>query len=156
MNSLDVVIAIIKDEQERFLFQLRKRKPYQGYLGLVGGKVEKNETQIAALSREVAEETGLTISQSQMLGTVIETLVTNKDTTKVSLHVFSVRAKGALRASELEGDVFWTDTETFFREKQNYIPTDWLIVESYIQKNTLLTQIVVNNLGEKYEIKSTK
>jgi adenylate cyclase class 2 len=156
VNTLNVVIAIIKDEQERLLFQLRKRNPYKNYLGLVGGKVEENESETAALSREVAEETGLLISQSQMLGTVVETLVTDKDSTEVSLNVYSVKAEGVLQANELEGEVIWVDVETFFREKQKYVPTDWLIVESFILKNTLLTQIVVNNLGERYEIKSTE
>lgn len=156
MKTLEVVIAIIRDSQGRMLFQHRKRQPYKNYLGLVGGKVEKDEAKSSALSREVQEETALIISRSFYLGSIVETLITDADETNVSLHVFSVEADGQIQASEKEGDLFWVETNDFLLEKEKYIPTDWLIVQSFIQQNSLLNQIIVKNQGELYEIQSAR
>ena len=38
----------------------RKKEPYKGKINLVGGKVEKDETEISAAYRELEEETGIT------------------------------------------------------------------------------------------------
>jgi ADP-ribose pyrophosphatase YjhB (NUDIX family) len=156
MKTLEVVIAIITDDQEKLLFQHRKKQPYKKYLGLVGGKIEKDESKTEALIREIQEETALIISEALYLGTIIETLLTEKNETDVSLHVFVVKAEGQMQASEKEGDLFWIKKNTFLQEKEKYIPTDWLIVRSFIQQNSLPTQIVVKNKGETYEIKSAR
>ncbi len=155
MKKLEVVIAIITNHQGRLLFQHRKKQPYRGYLGLVGGKIEAGESQEAALSREVQEETGLVISEPRFLGTIVETLQTTFDETAVSLHVFSVKTTGCLQANENEGDLLWVEKNDFFREKGKYIPTDWLIVQSLLGQNNFITQLVVINKGNVYEIQST-
>lgn len=152
MKCLQVAIAIISDGQGKFLFQHRKKQPYRGFLGLVGGKVEKNESVEEALIREVKEESGLDIHKFEYLGTVVETLITESKTTQVTLEVFRVLGNRILRASEEEGKVIWKNTKEFYEEKNRHIPTDWLIVKSLITNNKLITQIVVINKGEIYEV----
>ena len=155
MKSLEVVIAIISDSKDMLLFQHRKRRSYQNYLGLVGGKIEQGESPKKAMSREIKEETSLDVSQCVYLGRVIETLITQNISTKVLLHIFVVKVDGQLKSSMQEGDLLWVKKNSFLKEKERYIPTDWLIVHSFISKHSLLTRILIENKGEKYEIKST-
>ena len=44
----------------RYLFLLRNKARQQGFWGIVGGKIEPNETVIQALVREIQEEVGKT------------------------------------------------------------------------------------------------
>ena len=46
----------------------KSRGPYEGLLDLPGGSIEPNESIEEALKREVAEETGLTVTKSQFTG----------------------------------------------------------------------------------------
>lgn len=155
MKSLEVVIAIISDGKDKLLFQHRKRQSYQNYLGLVGGKVKQGESLEIAMSREIKEETSLDVSQCAYLGRVIETLIAQNRSSKVLLHVFVVKVDGQLKSSMQEGDLLWVKKDCFLKEKERYIPTDWLIVQSFISEHNLLTRILIENKGEKYEIKST-
>ena len=60
------VLCLIKDG-DRILLQNRVKKDWQGYT-LPGGHVECGESFVDAVIREMKEETGLTISQPQMVG----------------------------------------------------------------------------------------
>src|SRR5574341_301855 len=52
-----VLAAIVKDNQ--ILLLKRKRRPYQGYWGMPGGKLHLEESIQESAIREVKEETGL-------------------------------------------------------------------------------------------------
>ena len=60
------VLCLIKDGS-RVLLQNRVKKDWQGYT-LPGGHVEKNESFIDAVIREMQEETGLTIEKPKLVG----------------------------------------------------------------------------------------
>ncbi|MBO4696088.1 MAG: 8-oxo-dGTP diphosphatase [Lachnospiraceae bacterium] len=60
------VLCLIKDGS-RVLLQNRVKKDWQGYT-LPGGHVEKNESFIDAVIREMQEETGLTIENPKLIG----------------------------------------------------------------------------------------
>jgi 8-oxo-dGTP pyrophosphatase MutT (NUDIX family) len=49
---------ILSLETKRYLFLLRNQKRHAGSWGLVGGKLEDNETPVIALQREINEEIG--------------------------------------------------------------------------------------------------
>lgn len=51
----------------RFLFVLRNGKRFDSYWGLVGGKVDKNETVGQALVREITEEVNLTVTSEKFI-----------------------------------------------------------------------------------------
>lgn len=61
-----IVVAIIKNSKGQFLATSRKNDHTS--FGLPGGKVEdKDRTLFQAISREVKEETGLTLKKSQLV-----------------------------------------------------------------------------------------
>jgi 8-oxo-dGTP pyrophosphatase MutT (NUDIX family) len=51
----------------RYLFLLRNGSRHGSCWGLVGGKVEDNETVIEGLNREITEEIGLDLSQNKFI-----------------------------------------------------------------------------------------
>jgi 8-oxo-dGTP diphosphatase len=64
--QLAVSAAIFRDN--RILLVRRARSPAKGFYSLPGGRVEFGESLLAALHREVAEETGLTIEIVELAG----------------------------------------------------------------------------------------
>ncbi len=59
MKKLNI-IAVYNKDKSKILMCERKKEPYKGKINLVGGKVEKDETEISAAKRELEEETGIT------------------------------------------------------------------------------------------------
>ncbi|MCP9627497.1 NUDIX hydrolase [Rhodopseudomonas palustris] len=64
--QLAVSASIFRDG--RVLLVRRARSPGKGFYSLPGGRVEYGETLEAALAREIAEETALTVSISGLAG----------------------------------------------------------------------------------------
>jgi ADP-ribose pyrophosphatase YjhB (NUDIX family) len=62
--------AVVWDAAGRLLLVQRAREPGRGLWSLPGGRVEPGEDDAAALAREVAEETGLTVRVGALAGTV--------------------------------------------------------------------------------------
>lgn len=69
-RRVDCVGALVYDEQRRLLLVQRGHAPDQGRWSLPGGRVEPGETDSAAVAREVAEETGLTVAVGDLVGSV--------------------------------------------------------------------------------------
>lgn len=124
--SNKVFIAIIQRGTE-FLFQRRKKDPYKGLLGLLGGKSEKNESAEEALIREVREESTLRVIESNFLGIVTETLYEKNVETQVELFIYVVKTRGTATSNPHEGEVVWIKREELKDRKDEFIPTDWLI-----------------------------
>ena len=59
MKKLNIIEVYNKDKSKILMCE-RKKEPYKGKINLVGGKVEKDETEISAAYRELEEETGIT------------------------------------------------------------------------------------------------
>jgi 8-oxo-dGTP diphosphatase len=62
--------AVIRDEAERLLLIRRRNEPGAGLWSLPGGRVEAGETDQQAVVREVAEETGLSVTCGRLIGAV--------------------------------------------------------------------------------------
>jgi mutator protein MutT len=70
LNPINVVDAIMVDSNKKILLQLRdSNKAIAGpnKWGLIGGRINSNETPEQALHREIQEETGKSVSQSKLL-----------------------------------------------------------------------------------------
>jgi 8-oxo-dGTP diphosphatase len=64
--------AIISNSQNQVLMGKRKNSYKAGMYGFPGGRIEINESMISAISREVAEETGLNELEFSFVGVVRE------------------------------------------------------------------------------------
>jgi ADP-ribose pyrophosphatase YjhB (NUDIX family) len=62
--------AVIRDSGERLLLIQRRNEPGAGRWSLPGGRIEPGESDQQAVVREVAEETGLTVTCGPLLGAV--------------------------------------------------------------------------------------
>jgi len=62
--------AVIHDQAGRLLVVQRGQAPGRGLWSIPGGRAEPGETDIEALTREVAEETGLRIRVGELAGRV--------------------------------------------------------------------------------------
>ena len=101
-KAIFVNMCMIRDG-EKVLVIDRKKKDWPG-ITFPGGHVEKEESFVDAMIREVFEETGLTITAPQLCGTK-----QFQTETKARYVVFFYRADrftGTLRSSG-EGEVFW-------------------------------------------------
>lgn len=69
-ETIPCVGAVLSDDQGRLLLIRRANEPGRGLWSLPGGRVEPGETDEEAVVREVAEETGLTVTVSRLAGRV--------------------------------------------------------------------------------------
>jgi len=102
---------------------------YKG-LGLPGGLVTKNEEARAALTREIFEETGLSITQATFLGTASAAF---RGISGLPL-VYQVETSGEIRASE-EGNLLWLAPEAAL--PRLVYPNNQLAMKRYVMKGDL-------------------
>ncbi len=105
-KAVFVNMCMITDGQ-KVLVQDRKNPDWPG-VTFPGGHVEKEESFVAAVIREVFEETGLTIQDPVLCGT--KQFQDENDARYVVLFYKASRFSGELKSSE-EGEVFWIDRE---------------------------------------------
>jgi len=67
---VDCVGALVVDAEGRTLLVRRRNPPGAGLWSLPGGRVEPGESDVEAVAREVAEETGLVVEVGPWVGTV--------------------------------------------------------------------------------------
>ena len=89
---------------EKVLVQDRKDPNWPG-ITFPGGHVEKNESFVASVIREVYEETGLMIENPTLCGT--KQFQDKQDARYVVLFYKATRFSGELKSSD-EGEVFWS------------------------------------------------
>lgn len=96
-------MCMIENEDGQILVQNRNSEDWPGVI-FPGGKVEKNESFVDSVVREVFEETGLTIHNPQICGT--KQFQTDQDERYIVLMYRANQFSGTLRSSD-EGEVFW-------------------------------------------------
>ncbi|MFC5993986.1 NUDIX hydrolase [Pseudonocardia hispaniensis] len=70
-GHIPCVGAIVRDRSGRLLLVQRANEPGAGLWAVPGGRVEPGETDHAAVVRETAEETGLTVRVGPLAGEVV-------------------------------------------------------------------------------------
>lgn len=86
MRKLDVVCAVIQNDEHQLLIAKRKSRVADGIWEFPGGKVEANETKEVACIRECKEELNVDIAVDQFL------LDFYDDAFSTSVHVFAYAA----------------------------------------------------------------
>ena len=106
-RTINVVAALIRDEQGRVLL-VRKR----GTAAFMqpGGKRNVGESDVAALSREIAEELGCEVknTSAQALG-VFDCAAANEPGFQVNAAVYAVVVEGLIRPGGEIDQIVWVD-----------------------------------------------
>ena len=123
--ELTVLCLIHKDNQ--YLLQDRVRKDWKGYT-LPGGHVEKGESIVNAVIREMKEETGLTIFNPKLCGVKQFPI----EDGRYIVFLFSTdRFKGEVKSSD-EGSMHWIKNEE-------------LVKVNLVKDFTELLQVILND-----------
>ncbi len=101
-ESVELTVLCLLEDGDRILLQNRVKKDWQGY-ALPGGHVEKGESFVDAVEREMKEETGLTVIAPRLVG--VKQFPTENGRYVVLLFK-AVRWTGELVSSE-EGRMEW-------------------------------------------------
>lgn len=96
-------MCMIYDEKGNILVQDRKSKNWPG-ITFPGGHVEKQESFVESVTREVLEETGLTIKYPELCG--VKQFQDNEGARYVVLLYKTCHYTGDLQSSN-EGEVYW-------------------------------------------------
>lgn len=98
--------AIVRDPEGRLLLVRRVNEPGAGRWSLPGGRVEPGETDQDAVVREVAEETGLQVRTTRLVGRVRRGRYLIAD--------YACELVGGLpRAGDDASDVRWVDAAAY-------------------------------------------
>jgi NAD+ diphosphatase len=111
-NPLPAVAALVVDDDGRLLLGRRAFEPDVGMWDTIGGFLEEDEDALAALHREVLEETGLEVSVTEFVGAYSDRYGDGDDVSTVLNLVFEARLVGG--EAEAADDV--TELQWFPRE----------------------------------------
>lgn len=100
-----VTRAVITDENDYALLGRRKKGVEKGKLAMFGGRVEIGESAREAIAREILEETGLTVTQAELLKT-IDTSVTPSEPWQVCVFRCLVAGEITIKPDEHSEAVF--------------------------------------------------
>ena len=109
-NAIFVNMCMVTDGSKVLVID-RKKEDWPG-ITFPGGHIEKNESFVESVIREVYEETGLTIKDPVLCGT--KQFQEDEDTRYVVFFYKATRFSGKLTASD-EGEVFWIDRKDLSR-----------------------------------------
>ena len=109
-NAIFVNMCMVTDGSKVLVID-RKKEDWPG-ITFPGGHIEKNESFVDSVIREVYEETGLTIKDPVLCGT--KQFQEDEKTRYVVFFFKATRFSGELAASD-EGGVFWIDRKDLRR-----------------------------------------
>lgn len=122
MKTIEVVAAIIKDEDKIFATQ-RGYGEFKGFWEFPGGKIEDGETPESALKREILEELDTEISIDKF----IYTIEYDYPDFHLTMHCYICSVlSGSLVLKEHES-AKWVDKETI--DSVEWLPADLLIID---------------------------
>jgi len=145
-GCLPVIIAAVMDGDNICLLK-REKRPYQGYWGMIGGKLRHSETVEETALREVKEETCLDCKFENVISVLHERLLEN-DNVKNSIVIFFCRLitkKAEVKPCE-DGEVKWFNIKEL---PENIIPSDKLMIEELMNKDFCFKEVVMKEKDRK-------
>lgn len=106
-NAIITVLCLVYNGN-KILLQNRVKEDWRGFT-LPGGHVEKEESFVRAVIRELHEETGLTIYEPKLCG--VKQFQTENDERYIVLLFKTDKYSGTLTSSD-EGEMMWIDRDT--------------------------------------------
>lgn len=128
--------AVIVNEKNELLLQLRNKAPEKEYWSIPGGKLELFETFEEAVKREVKEEIGVEVQVIDLLG-ICDHIIKNEERHWVSPSFLCKIVRG----------------EPQIMEPTKHLDMKWFPVDNLPEKITITTQDAVKNY-KKYQIKN--
>lgn len=131
---LSIVICVLIHDNKILLIE-RIKGDYVGFLGLPGGKIEKNEHLSEAALREIAEESGIKANFAGHLGFVSEHLIDENGiiVSHFLLHVCHLVPKSVEIVTGREGKLDWFDLANIGNIKNKVIPSDFIIIDKMVK-----------------------
>lgn len=118
-KAIVTVLGMVYDEN-KILLQNRIKKDWCGFT-FPGGHVEKEESFVQAIIREIYEETGLTIREPKLCG--VKQFQTDEDERYIVLLFKTDKFEGTLTSSE-EGEMKWIHRDSL---------NDYILVEDFME-----------------------
>lgn len=134
-----VVDTLLINNGKILLVKRAASLPEGGKWGLVGGYVERDETLLAAASREIREETGYAIEKLQFL-TIVDTPDRSNDMGRQNISFVCVGEVG-----KKVGDSDWEVTEQRWFDLSSLPPENTVAFDHY-QIITLYKEFLANSL----------
>ena len=127
---IDVVAAVIQNEEGKILIAQRNLKKSQGGLWeFPGGKIEPNETKEEAIIREIKEEMDIDIETKKFIDQKIFNYP-DKDINLIAIECKQI--KGDIKLNEHE-DIKWVNKNEL--RNFNFAPADKFIINAILENN---------------------
>lgn len=127
---IDVVAAVIQNEEGKILIAQRNLKKSQGGLWeFPGGKIEPNETKEEAIIREIKEEMDIDIEAKKFIGQKVFNYP-DKEINLIAIECKQI--KGDIKSNEHE-DIKWVNKNEL--RNFNFAPADKFIINAILENN---------------------
>ncbi len=147
VGVLPVVLAAIVNN-DQILMLKRKKRPYQGYWALPGGKLHLPESIPECALREVKEETGLDCEFSH-IASIIHERVKENNTYKHAFILFLtvLNPKSTQLKESDEGKLEWFPLKNL--QPERIIPSDYHMIKDHIKAISNITCVIMEEKEEK-------
>ncbi|HDD70768.1 MAG TPA: NUDIX domain-containing protein [Candidatus Woesearchaeota archaeon] len=143
-GPLTVIVAAVKHKNKICLLR-RVKRPYQGYWGMIGGKLKMKESIKDCAIREAKEETGLDCEFKGVRG-VLHERVKEGDEIKHAFVIFlcELESKSEEFTSGEEGQLAWFNLDEL---PAKIIPSDGLMIKEMLQEGISYKEVIMEDDG---------
>lgn len=122
---INVLCGVIRKNNGKIelLNQFRKRHPYYGDTGIIGGTIRKGEKIIDAANRKLFDETGLN-AEFKLIGVIRKFRFKSEEElfTDILFHIcFAENFSGELKEKTEFGDNFWLDLDSSIKAERDSV-----------------------------------